>query len=289
MEGNRVDIGVIGGSGLYEMEGLTDIEEVDLTTPFGEPSDTILIGTVAGTRVAFLPRHGRGHRIAPAELPTRANIYALKSLGCRWVIGVCACGSLQEAYAPGHVVIPSGLFDRTSGRPSTFFGEGIVSHISVADPLCPVLADALYEAASATGGTVHKGGDLIIINGPRFSTRTESNIYRQWGLDIIGMTAIPEAFLAREAEMSYAVMAHVTDYDVWHESEEPVTVEMVVRIVRENVAHAKEAIRHVVPLLAGKESEAWDALKDTIMTAPERMPEATRDRLALLIDRYYPR
>jgi 5'-methylthioadenosine phosphorylase len=284
-----VTIGVIGGSGLYEMEGLTDIEEVTLETPFGKPSDSILIGTLHGQRVAFLPRHGRGHRILPGELNTRANIYALKMLGCRWVVGVCACGSLREEYAPGHVVIPDGLFDRTHGRALTFFGEGIVGHVSIADPFCPVLSEALYDAVQETGATVHKGGDFIIIEGPRFSTRTESKVFRSWGMDIIGMTAVPEAQLAREAELSYAVMAHITDYDVWHESEEPVTVEMVVATLTKNVGHAKEAIRNVVPKLQDKQSPCWDGLQHAVMTNPAAFPAETRQRLGLLLDKYYPK
>lgn len=282
-------IGVIGGSGLYNMEGLTDVEEVQVSTPFGDPSDTIVIGTLEGQRVAFLPRHGRGHRILPGELNSRANIYALKSLGCEWVIGVCACGSLREDYAPGHIVIPDGLFDRTQGRALSFFGDGIVGHLSIADPFCAVLSQALYEAVEQTGATVHKGGDFIIIEGPRFSTKTESKVFRSWGMDLIGMTAVPEAQLAREAELSYAVMAHVTDYDVWHESEEPVTVEMVIKTLMQNVSHAKEAISNVIPTLEGQESPCWDGLKDAVMTDPSLFPTETRERLGILLDRYYPR
>lgn len=284
----QATIGVIGGSGLYEMEGLTDIEEVRPSTPFGEPSDAIVIGTLEGQRVAFLPRHGRGHRILPSEINMRANLYALKAIGCQWVIGVCACGSLREEYAPGHIVIPTGLFDATRGRPLSYFGAGIVGHLSIADPFCPVLSDALYQAVKGTGATVHQGGDFIIIEGPRFSTKTESKVYRSWGMDLIGMTAVPEAQLAREAELSYAVMAHVTDYDVWHESEEPVTVEKVIRTLMQNVHHAKEALRAVVPLLQGKESNSWHSLKDAIMTDPARFPPETRARLGILLDKYFP-
>lgn len=284
-----VEIGVIGGSGLYEMEGLTDVEELPMTTPFGDPSDALIVGTLEGTRVAFLPRHGRGHRILPGELPSKANIYALKMLGCKWVIGVCACGSLREEYAPGHIAIPDGLFDRTRGRDLSFFGNGIVGHLSFAEPFCPVLSVALYQAVQETGATVHKGGDFIIVEGPRFSTKTESKVFRSWGMDLIGMTAVPEAQLAREAEMSYAVMAHVTDYDVWHESEEPVTVQQVVATLLRNVDHAKSALRNVVPLLDGKTSPAWDGARDAIMTNPSLFPEATRERLGILLDRYYPR
>lgn len=285
----QVEIGVIGGSGLYEMEGLTDVEEVVVDTPFGPPSDALVVGRLHGRRVAFLPRHGRGHRILPGELNSRANIYALKSIGCRWVIGVCACGSLRESIAPGHIVVPDGLLDRTQGRDQSFFGQGVAGHVSVADPFCPELSEALYEAAVESGAESHRGGDFVIIEGPRFSTRTESKLYRRWGLDIVGMTAIPEAFLAREAELSYAVMAHVTDYDVWHESEKPVTVEMVVTTLRRNVTHAKEAIRRLVPRLEGRSSPCWDGVQDAVMTAPDQFPPETRERLGILLDRYYPR
>ena len=284
-----VEIGVIGGSGLYDMEGLTDVEELQMTTPFGDPSDALLVGTLQGKRVAFLPRHGRGHRILPGELPSKANIYALKSLGCKWVIAVSACGSLREDYEPGHIVIPDGLFDRTRGRDLSFFGNGIVGHLAFADPFCPVLSAALYDAVKQTGATVHQGGDFIIVEGPRFSTKTESKTFGKWGMDLIGMTAVPEAQLAREAEMSYAVMAHVTDYDVWHESEEPVTVQAVVATLMRNVDHAKNAIRNVVPLLEGKESPAWDGVRDAVMTNPSLFPPETREQLGILLDRYYPR
>ncbi|MDQ4075599.1 MAG: S-methyl-5'-thioadenosine phosphorylase [Chloroflexota bacterium] len=289
MNSDPVHIGVIGGSGLYDMEGLRDVEEVTVETPFGSPSDTIVIGSLEDQRVAFLPRHGRGHRILPSELPTKANIYALKALGCKWVIGVCACGSLRERYEPGHIVIPDGLFDHTRGRDLSFFGNGIVAHISLADPFCPILSDALYDAVQETGATVHKGGDFIIIEGPRFSSKTESKVFRGWGMDIIGMTAVPEAQLAREAELSYAVMAHVTDYDVWHESEESVSVEMVIRTLMKNVNHAKAAIRNVVPKLEGKTSPCWDALEDAIMTSPALFPSETRKRLGILLNKYHPR
>jgi 5'-methylthioadenosine phosphorylase len=271
------------------MEGLADVEEVVVKTPFGDPSDALVVGLLQGVRVAFLPRHGRGHRILPTELPAKANIYALKSLGCRWVVGVCACGSLQEQFAPGDIVIPDGLFDHTKRRDLTFFGDGIVAHVSTADPFCPVLSQALFEATRESGARTHMGGDFIIVEGPRFSTKTESNVYRKWGMDIIGMTAVPEAQLAREAELSYAVMAHVTDYDVWHESEEPVTVEMVVKTLNRNVHHAKEAIRALVPRLHGLTSPAWDGLRDAVMTHPDRFPARTRDRMGILLDRYYPR
>lgn len=283
----QVEIGVIGGSGLYAMEGLTDITEVDVDTPFGKPSDKIVIGTLEGKRVAFLPRHGCGHRILPGELPSQANIYAMKQLGVKWLIAVSACGSLREDYRPGDIVIPSSLFDRTRGRPLTFFGNGLVAHISFADPFCPVLSDVLYEAVKQTGATVHKGGNFIVIEGPRFSTKAESHVFRQWGMDIIGMTAIPEAQLAREAEIAYAVMAHVTDYDVWHETEEPVTVEMVIKTLQKNVTVAQEGIRNAVRMLEGRESPAWNALKDALMTPPDLVPIETRRKLALLLKKYW--
>lgn len=283
-----VEIGVIGGSGLYEMDGLTDVTEIDLDTPFGKPSDSIIVGTLEGKRVAFLPRHGKGHRILPGELPSRANIYALKSLGVKWVIAVSACGSLREEYAPGHIVIPDGLLDRTRGRPLSFFGDGMVGHISFADPFCPVLSDVLYDAVARTDANVQKGGDFVVIEGPRFSTKTESNLFRSWGMDIIGMTAVPEAQLAREAEMAYSVMAHVTDYDVWHESEETVTVEMVVKTLKKNVRVAQDGIRNAVRALDGsRESPTWNALNNALMTNPDVVPVETRRKLALLLDRYW--
>ncbi|MBA3533546.1 MAG: S-methyl-5'-thioadenosine phosphorylase [Ardenticatenales bacterium] len=288
MKAEPVAIGVIGGSGLYEMEGLSDIEEVWLSTPFGDPSDVFIVGTLHGQRIAFLPRHGRGHRIAPSEVNSRANIYGLKALGCRWVIGVCACGSLREEYAPGHIIIPDGLFDHTKERALSFFGGGIVAHLSLADPFCPVLSEVLYEAVEATGATVHRGGDFIVIEGPRFSTKTESRVYRKWGMDLIGMTAVPEAQLAREAELSYAIMAHVTDYDVWHEAEEPVTLEKVIATLMKNVGHAKAAIQQAVPLLADKESPCWDGIKDAVLTNPALFPRETRERLGILLDKYFP-
>ena len=234
-------IGIIGGSGLYQMEGLTDIKEVSVDTPFGDPSDAIMIGTLEDQRVAFLPRHGRGHRISPTELNNRANIYALKSLGVKYIIAVCACGSLREEYAPGHIVIPNQLVDRTRLRDLSFFGEGLVVHIGLADPFSPELSQLIYEALQQVDErSVHMGGSFVIIEGPRFSTKAESHIFRQWGCDIIGMTAVPEAQLAREAEIAYSVMAHVTDYDVWHEEEEPVTVEIVIKTLLNNVKTAQK-------------------------------------------------
>jgi 5'-methylthioadenosine phosphorylase len=283
----EVTIGVIGGSGLYKIEGLSDIEHRDIKTPFGDPSDTITIGTLAGQRVAFLPRHGRGHRIMPNELPFRANIYALKSLGVEHVISVSAVGSLREHLAPLHVVIPDQLFDRTKTRVSTFFGEGLAVHISFEPPFCPTLSDALYQAAQEAGATVHKGGTYVCIEGPQFSTLAESRVYRQWGMDIIGMTALPEAKLAREAEMSYAMIATVTDYDVWHATEETVTAEMIIAVLRQNVEMSKAIIKAAIPHVAKIGPSPWaGSLRNAIVTARDRIPQATREKVELLVGKY---
>jgi 5'-methylthioadenosine phosphorylase len=284
----EVRIGVIGGSGLYEIEGLTEIEEVEVKTPFGDPSDAITIGTLEGVRVAFLPRHGKGHRVMPTELNSRANIYALKSLGVERIISVSACGSMKEEIRPLDIVIPDQIFDHTKlRRPYTFFGEGIVVHIAFDEPFCPELSELLYEAARDAGARVHKGGTFITIEGPRFSTKGESNIYRQWGVDIIGMTAVPEAQLAREAEICYATMAHVTDYDVWHEAEEPVTVEMVIRNLLKNIEKAKEILKVLVPRIPKERTCACaTALKDAIITQRERIPTELKEKLELLIGKY---
>lgn len=280
-------LGVIGGSGLYQMEGLEEVREYDLDTPFGKPSSPIVVGLLEGKPVAFLARHGRGHFISPSEINYRANIYALKMLGVERVVSVSACGSLREDYAPGHIVIPDQLFDFTKGRKRTFFEDGFVAHVSVADPFCPALSEQVYRAAQATGATVHKGGTFITIEGPRFSTRGESNLYRQWGISIIGMTTSPEAFLAREAELHYAVMAHVTDYDVWHISEEPVTVEMVIRTLNANIGHAQEAIRNLVRNLQPEQGcECANALATALITNPAVIPPETKRRLHLLVGKY---
>ncbi|NOZ05043.1 MAG: S-methyl-5'-thioadenosine phosphorylase [Chloroflexi bacterium] len=282
-----VRLAVIGGSGLYQMDGLSDVEEVRVETPFGAPSDAIVIGTLEGERVAFLPRHGRGHRISPTNLPVRANIYALKSLGVERIISVSACGSLREEMAPRHIVIPDQLFDRTCLRPLTFFDEGLVVHLSFAEPFCPDLSQLLYEAVLATGTPVHKGGNFVVIEGPRFSTKAESHAFRQWGMDIIGMTAVPEAQLAREAEICYAAMAHVTDYDVWHESEEPVTVEAVIRNLLANTAAAQQALHNVVPNIpAARDCACATSLADAIITQRDAIPPEARERLDLLVGKY---
>ncbi len=282
-------LAVIGGSGLYQMESLTDIKEYKIRTPFGDPSDAIVVGTLpkGGRRVAFLPRHGRGHHILPAELPARANIFALKRLGATHIVAVSACGSLREHVHPRHVVVPDQLFDRTRCRPLTFFGNGLVVHIGLADPFCPKLSALVADAVEASGGAVHRGGTFVTVEGPRFSTKAESRVFRQLGFDIIGMTAIPEANLAREAEMAYAVMAHVTDFDVWHESEQAVTVEMVIRTLNENVALAKQAVERI----AASElppSEAHDALASAIITPARLVPDKIKRDLAPIIGKYMP-
>ncbi len=280
-------LGIIGGSGLYQMDGLTDVETLHVDTPFGQPSAPIAVGTLEGRRVAFLARHGIGHHISPSEINYRANIYALKSLGVNRVVSVSACGSLREDYAPGHIVVPDQLFDFTKKRVSSFFGEGLVAHLSVPDPFCPELSRYVFQAAAQTDATVHQGGAFITIEGPRFSTRAESHLFRAWGMSIIGMTTSPEAFLAREAEMCYAVMAHVTDYDVWHVSEAPVSVEMVIQTLQRNVATAQEAIRNLVRLLpAERHCACQHALADALITDPAKIPAATRKKLRLLVDKY---
>ena len=288
MNSEPIRIGVIGGSGLYQMEGLDNVREVRVTTPFGDPSDTLIVGRIDGIPVAFLPRHGRGHVLMPTEVPYRANIFALKKLGVEKIISVSACGSLREDLAPGHVVIPDQIFDFTKNRISSFFGEGLVAHISVADPFCTALAAQLYDAVADAGGTVHKNGTFITIEGPRFSTKGESHTYRQWGMDIIGMTASPEAFLAREAGMCYATMAHITDYDVWHESEEPVTVEMVIQILNQNVSMAQQAIRLLVSRLTTTKTtcDCAQALATALITARDRIPPETKEKLRLLVNPY---
>jgi 5'-methylthioadenosine phosphorylase len=285
---NQAALAVIGGSGLYQMKGLEQTKEIYPKTPFGKPSAPITIGTLEGMRVAFLARHGIGHFITPTEVPYRANIYALKSLGVERIVSVSACGSLREDYAPGHIVIPDNLFDFTKDRARTFFGEGLVAHISVADPFCADLSDRLESAVRETEATVHRGGNFITIEGPRFSTRAESHTYRAWGMSIIGMTASPEAFLAKEAEMCYAVMAHVTDYDVWHVSESPVTVEMVIQTLNKNTETAQDAIRALVKKLSAPRScNCANALSTALITNPKVIPPETRKKLDLLVGKYY--
>ena len=280
-------IGVIGGSGLYEMEGMANVEEVKPDTPFGEPSDAIIIGELEGNRIAFLPRHGRGHYIMPTEVPSRANIYALKSLGVEWIISISAVGSLIEEIRPMDLVIPDQLIDRTRSRVNTFFGDGLVAHVTFADPFCPVLSDILHQAAIEEGARVHKGGTYVVMEGPLFSTKAESNLYRSWGASVIGMTALPEAKLAREAEICYATVACATDYDCWHEAEESVTIEMVIANLQQNVSRAKSIIRTAVSRIPQKrECGCAQALKDAIITAPDKISDNMKRELALLIGKY---
>ncbi len=280
-------LAVIGGSGLYTMAGLTATEEHALDTPFGKPSDPIVVGTLAGQRVAFVARHGRGHRFSPSEVNYRANIFALKLLGVERVLAVSACGSLRADYAPGHIVIPDQLYDNTKGRERTFFGQGLVAHVGVAEPFCPTFSQQVYDAVAATGATVHRGGSFITIEGPRFSTKAESNTFRAWGMSLVGMTASPEAYLAREAELCYACMAHVTDYDVWHTSEAPVTVEMVIRTLNQNTAVAQQAIANAAALPVDRSHcPCPSALASALITDPARVPAETRERLKPLIGRY---
>jgi 5'-methylthioadenosine phosphorylase len=283
----KVSLAIIGGSGLYEMSGLTDPHEHDITTPFGKTSAPIVVGTLEGEPVAFLARHGIGHHLTPTEVPYRANIYALKSLGVERIVSISACGSLQEEFAPGHIVIPDQIYDNTHGRARSFFGEGLVAHVSVADPFCRDLSDQLEFAVRLAGGVIHRGGSLITIEGPRFSTRAESNTYRAWGMSIIGMTASPEAFLAREAEMCYATTAHVTDYDVWHVSEAPVTVEMVIQTLNKNTTIAQEAVRILARQLKhARDCDCEHALATALITDKEVIPAETRQKLDLLVHKY---
>jgi 5'-methylthioadenosine phosphorylase len=287
----QATIGVIGGSGLYQMEGMTDVEEVAISTPFGDPSDVITVGKVEGVSMAFLPRHGRGHRISPTEIPVRANIWALKSLGVEWLISVSAVGSLREHIAPRDLIIPDQLFDRTKSRINTFFEGGIVVHATFADPFCPILSKLLLESARELGDvTVHEGGTYVCMEGPLFSTKAESYTYRSWGMDLIGMTALPEAKLAREAELCYAMIACATDYDSWHESEEPVTVEMVVGNLSANVANAQRILRNVAKKIPTDRSantcECPSALANAILTDRSRIPAEVKEKYKLLIGKY---
>jgi 5'-methylthioadenosine phosphorylase len=269
------------------MAGLQDVREVQVQTPFGAPSDAYIVGTLGGRELVFLPRHGRGHRVPPSGLNFRANIYGLKSLGVEWVISVSAVGSMREALRPGDLVIPDQFFDRTRTRVSTFFDQDIVVHVTFADPICPVVAQALHRATAQLGVTVHVGGTYLCIEGPQFSTRAESRIYRQWGVDVIGMTNLPEARLAREAELCYATLALVTDYDCWHESEDDVDIASVLAILQRNAEVAQQVIQRTVPQLHGARTCACStALKHAIITAPEAIPAAAKERVGLLIQPY---
>ncbi len=280
-------VGIIGGSGFYRMEGLTGVRELRLDTPFGAPSSEIVLGTLEGVPVAFLPRHGPGHRILPHDLPARANVYAMKTLGVEAIVGVSSVGSLREDIEPLHLVVPDQLIDRTQARPSTFFGEGLVVHIGFADPFCPDLRSALAAAAQEAGATTHIGGTYVAIEGPAFSTRAESNLYRAWGADVIGMTALPEAKLAREAEICYAILACATDYDCWHEEEADVTAELIVANLRKNVEVSQAVVRLALRRLCEEpKCECRSALASALVAPLDIVPPATLAKLGPIIAKY---
>jgi len=280
-------LAIIGGSGLYSMEGLQGTKELQIDTPFGKTSAAIVTGTLEGIQVAFLARHGIGHYITPSEVPYQANIYALKSLGVQRIVSISACGSLKEELAPGHIVIPDQIYDNTHKRARSFFGDGFVAHIGVADPFCHDLSGQLESAVSEAGGVAHRGGNFITIEGPRFSTKAESRTYRAWDMSIIGMTASPEVFLAREAEICYATMAHVTDYDVWHISEAPVTVEMVIQTLNKNTTLAQEAVRILARKLKHeRDCDCANALATAMITQKDSIPPETLQKLDLLVGKY---
>ena len=280
-------LGIIGGSGLYGMEGLEDVEEVEVSTPFGNPSDAIVLGTFEGVRVAFLPRHGKGHRISPTNLPVKANVFALKSLGVERIVSVSAVGSLQEEMKPLDMVVPHQIIDRTRLRGNTFFDEGLVVHVAFSDPFCPPLSQLVYDSGVKVGASMHAGGTYLVMEGPAFSTRAESHMYRQWGADIIGMTALPEAKLAREAEMCYATLACVTDYDCWREETEVVTVEMVVANLMKNVATSIGIVKELIPRVPmGRNCSCGSALENAILTSAGLVSEEYKERMALIIGKY---
>ncbi len=281
-------IGIIGGSGLYEMEGLKVVEETRLETPFGEPSDAFIQGELDGRKVVFLSRHGRGHRISPSEINFRANIWGMKKLGVEAIIAVSAVGSMKQEIVPGHMVIIDQFFDRTKGRPSTFFSDGIVAHVTFADPLCPSLRQSFIAAGKEVGATIHEKGTYICMEGPQFSTRAESNIYRKWGVDVIGMTNLQEAKLAREAEICYATIALSTDYDCWHEGHEDVTIGAVIEVLKKNVETAKAIIRKAIPKITiDRKCECPTALRHAILTDPKVVPSETKKRLEVIAGKYF--
>lgn len=280
-------VGIIGGSGLYEIEGLSDIQSVSVDTPWGSPSDDLITGTLGDVKMVFLPRHAKGHVLIPSEINYRANIFAMKKLGVEWIIAVSAVGSMKEEIAPGHVVVPSQYFDHTKGRKSTFFGDGIAAHVSIADPVCPVLSKVLAQAARDAGAVVHEGGTYICMEGPQFSTRAESNIYRSWGVDVIGMTNMPEAKLAREAEICYASLALSTDYDCWHEGHDDVTVDDLIETLTQNVALSRAVIEKAAPEInASRECICSNALHNAIITSSGSITPDVKERLGILIERY---
>ena len=283
-------LGLIGGSGFYQMEGLSEIEELRIDTPYGAPSDAIVLGTLHGVRIAFVPRHGVGHRILPTEVPSHANIWALKQLGVERILAISAVGSLREEMAPYHFVVPDQLLDRTRERKGTFFGEGIVGHISFDEPFCPVVNKALFDAADANENvTVHRGGTLVVVEGPAFSTKAESALYRSWNADIIGMTALPEAKLAREAEICYGGLTLVTDYDVWHETEAPVSADVIIKNMLGGIDKGKHvAAAAIAALPQQRDCACGSALEKALITARDRIPETTKRKLAPIIGRYVP-
>lgn len=284
---NKPILAIIGGSGLYDFPALKDATQMEVKTPFGKPSAPIIIGTLAGKEVAFLARHGIGHTLTPSEVNYRANIFALKSLGVEQIVSISACGSLREDFAPGHIVVPSQLFDFTHLRKRSFFEEGLVAHVSVSDPFCPTLSTLLYQTLSSVGADTHQGGAMITIEGPRFSTKIESNTFRAWSISLIGMTTSPEAFLAREAEICYAVMAHVTDYDVWHMTEESVNVDLVVKTLHKNTELAQQSILKLVENLGEHQDCTCNhALENAIITAKSAINKNSVKKLSVLVDKY---
>jgi 5'-methylthioadenosine phosphorylase len=282
----KINLGIIGGTGVYQMQGVSIKEELMVDTPFGQPSSPIFIAEVEGKTIAFLARHSIGHQIPPSEINNRANIYALKKLGIKSVVAISACGSLREDFSPGDIVIPDQIVDFTKDRVRTFFETGLVTHVSTADPFCPHLSQLLYESVVETGAKVHKGGALVTIEGPRFSTKAESNLFRSWGMSIIGMTTSPEIFLTREAEMCYAAFAHVTDYDVWHVHEESVTVEMILKVLKKNGQVANDSVLNLINKHEPYECDCQHALASAITTHPDYMDSNQKEKLSILIDKY---
>lgn len=281
-------LGVIGGSGLYEMEALTDVKELDLETPWGKPSDSLISGRIGDVELVFLPRHARGHRLMPSELPFRANIYAMKMAGVQGILAVSAVGSMREEIVPGHLVVIDQFIDRTRHRPDTFFGDGIVGHVHFADPICLPLADVVYDSAVAVGATVHKGGTYLCMEGPQFSTRAESRLYRSWDVSVIGMTNVQEAKLAMEAGLAYSTLALATDYDCWHEGEEDVSVEAVIQVIKQNVSTAKSVVEEIARRLPTElDTDCDRALDHAIMTSPDLIPAGVRERLKYILPPAY--
>jgi len=283
---SNVKLAVIGGSGLYGMNDLEKVKEIDVPTPFGNPSDAVTIVNFQDTEVAFLPRHGRNHTIPPTNIPSKANIYALKTLGVESIVSISAVGSLQEYLRPMDLVVPDQLIDRTRNRKNTFFDCGVVAHIGFSDPFCPVLSSKIYECAEAVSGRVHLGGTYVVIEGPAFSSRAESNMYRSWKADIIGMTALPEAKLAREAEICYSTLACVTDYDCWHDAEEVVTVEMIIDNLQKNIANSQDILRKIIPIVMDGDCNCRNALKDSILTQLDRIPLDLKEKMRPIIGKY---